>query len=130
MRVCRILPVFTDRETRLKRFPGVTSVALSDSIPPAGQMRSTILAAIEVAGRPTLAEGTGGPAGWRAVTPDYFSALAIPIIEGRGFRQEDRLPAENPIILSETPARELLPAGARWANSYDYSKIRVRGAPL
>ena len=100
---------FTDLEARLERFPGVTSVALSDSIPPAGQMRSTILAAVEVAGRPTLAEGTGGPVGWRAVTPDYFSALAIPIIEGRGFRQEDRLPSENPIILGETLARKLFP---------------------
>ena len=100
---------FTDLEARLERFPGVTSVALSDSIPPAGQMRSTILAAVEVAGRPALAEGTGGPVGWRAVTPDYFSALAIPIIEGRGFRREDRLPSENPIILGETLARRLFP---------------------
>jgi putative ABC transport system permease protein len=100
---------FTDLEARLKRFPGVTSVALSDSIPPAGQMRSTILAAVEIAGRPPLAEGTGGPVGWRAVTPDYFSALAIPIREGRAFREEDRLPTENPIILGETLARELFP---------------------
>jgi putative ABC transport system permease protein len=100
---------FTNLEARLERFPGVTSVALSDSIPPAGQMRSTILAAVEVAGRPALAEGTGGPVGWRAVTPDYFSALAIPIIEGRGFRREDRLPSENPIILGETLARKLFP---------------------
>jgi predicted permease len=46
---------FSDLEARLKRLPGVTSMALSDSIPPAGQMRSTILAAIEVAGRPALA---------------------------------------------------------------------------
>ena len=45
--------------------------------------------------------------GWRAVTPDYFSALSIPIIRGRGFRQEDRLPTENTIILNETLAREL-----------------------
>jgi putative ABC transport system permease protein len=100
---------FTDLEARLKRFPGITSVALSDSIPPAGQMRSTILAAVEVAGKPALAEGTGGPVGWRAVTPDYFRALAIPIIAGRGFREEDRLPAENPIILGDTLARELFP---------------------
>jgi len=100
---------FTDLEARLKRFPGITSVALSDSIPPAGQMRSTILAAVEVAGRSALAEGTGGPVGWRAVTPDYFSALAIPILEGRGFRQEDRLPTENPIILDETLARRIFP---------------------
>jgi putative ABC transport system permease protein len=100
---------FTDLETRLKHFPGITSVALSDSVPPAGQMRSTILAAVEVAGRPHLAEGTGGPVGWRAVTPDYFSALAIPIREGRAFREEDRRPSENPIILGETLARELFP---------------------
>jgi len=100
---------FTDLEARLKRFPGIRSVALSDSIPPAGQMRSTILVAVEVAGRPALAEGTGGPVGWRAVTPDYFSALAIPILEGRAFREEDRLPTENPIILGETLARKLFP---------------------
>jgi putative ABC transport system permease protein len=93
---------FTDLEARLKRLPGITALAVSDSIPPAGQMRSTILAAVEVA-------GTGGPVGWRAVTPDYFSALAIPILEGRGFRQEDRLPTENPIILGETLARKLFP---------------------
>jgi putative ABC transport system permease protein len=100
---------FTDLEARLKRLPGVTSVALSDSIPPSGQMRSTILAAVEVAGKPPLAEGTGGAVGWRAVTPNYFSALAIPIIKGRGFREEDRSPSENPIILSETLARQLFP---------------------
>ena len=100
---------FTDLEARLKRLPGITALAVSDSIPPAGQMRSTILAAVEVAGRPPLAEGTGGPVGWRAVTPDYFPALAIPILEGRGFLQEDRLPSENPIILGETLARKLFP---------------------
>jgi predicted permease len=100
---------FTELEGRLKRLPGVTSLALSDSLPPAGAMRSTIYAAIEVAGRPPLAEGTGGMVGWRAVTPDYFPALAIPIVEGRGFRQEDRAPAENPVILNESLARKLFP---------------------
>jgi putative ABC transport system permease protein len=101
--------LFTGLEARLKHLPGITALALSDSIPPSGQMRSTILAAVEVAGKPALAEGTGGPVGWRAVTPDYFSVLAIPIIEGRAFRQEDRLPSENPIILGETLARKLFP---------------------
>ncbi len=100
---------FTELEGRLKHLPGASAVALSDSLPPAGPMRSTIFAAIEVAGRPSLAEGTGGMVGWRAVTPDYFSALAIPIVQGRGFREEDRLPSENSIIVSETLARALLP---------------------
>ena len=100
---------FTELEARLKRLPGVTALALSDSLPPAGPMRSTIYAAIEVPGRPPLSEGTGGMVGWRAVTPDYFPALGIPIIRGRGFQQEDRLPTENTIILGDTLARELFP---------------------
>jgi predicted permease len=103
------LAFFADLEARLKRLPGVTSVALSDSLPPSGQMRSTIFAAIEVAGRPLASDGTGGMVGWRAVTPEYFPALAIPIIQGRGFEEKDRLPTENTIILGETLARELLP---------------------
>src|SRR6266702_1678871 len=54
-------------------------------------------------------EGTGGMVGWGAVTPDYCPALRIPIIRERGFRQEDRLPTENTVILNETLARELFP---------------------
>ena len=100
---------FAELQGRLKQLPGVMSLALSDSLPPSGQMRSTIFAAIEVPGRPLLKEGTGGMVGWRAVTPDYFPALSIPIIRGRGFRQEDCLPTENTIILNETLARELFP---------------------
>jgi putative ABC transport system permease protein len=47
--------------------------------------------------------------GWRAVTPNYFSALRIPILRGRAFREEDRAPGENPIILNDALARRLFP---------------------
>ena len=100
---------FTELESRLKRLPGVTSVAVSDSLPPSAPSRSTIFAAIEVAGQPLFSEGTGGSVGWRAVTPDYFSGLGIPIIQGRAFQEQDRLPTENSIILNEKLARALFP---------------------
>jgi len=100
---------FLELEKRLKGLPGVTLLALSDSLPPAGAMRSTIFAAIEVEGRAPLREGTGGTVPWRAVTPDYFSALSVPIVEGRGFRPEDRQPSENPIVLNQTLVRALFP---------------------
>jgi putative ABC transport system permease protein len=103
------LAFFTELEARLKRIPSITALALSDSLPPAGPMRSTIYAAIEIPGRPPLAEGTGGMVGWRAVTPDYFTALGIRIVQGRGFQQQDRLPSENTIILSEALTRQLFP---------------------
>jgi putative ABC transport system permease protein len=95
---------------RLRNFPGVTSVALSDSIPPSGAMHSTIYAGIEVAGRPRFAEGTGGMVAWRAITPGYFSALGIPILRGRVFEENDRASSQNSIILSHSLARELFPS--------------------
>jgi putative ABC transport system permease protein len=105
----RQIAFFSQLQERLKALPGVTAVAISDTLPPAGQMRSTILAAVEPEGHPPIAEGTGGSVAWRAVTPDYFSTLGISILRGRSFQQRDSAPSENPIILSETLARELFP---------------------
>jgi predicted permease len=100
---------FDQLMSRARAIPGASTVALSDTLPPHGAMRATIYAGIEVAGRPRFAEGTGGMVGWRAVTPDYFAALAIPLLRGRAFRAGDLLPSENPIILSDSLARELFP---------------------
>jgi putative ABC transport system permease protein len=100
---------FRELQTRLRSLPGVIALAVSDTLPPAGQMRSTILAAVEPEGHSPTPQGTGGSVGWRAVSPDYFSALGIPILRGRSFQMQDSLSSENPIILSETLAREIFP---------------------
>ncbi len=100
---------FDDLQARLRSLPGVTSVALSDSIPPSGAMHSTVYASIEVAGRPRFAVGTGGMVAWRAITSAYFSALGVPILQGRAFDEEDRVPSQNSIILSDSLARKLFP---------------------
>ena len=100
---------FNELEARLQQIPGVTSLALSDTLPPSGGMQATIYSRIEIPGRERLAEGTGGMVGWRSVTPKYFSVLGIPIVRGRSFREEERAAGENPIILSESLARKLFP---------------------
>jgi putative ABC transport system permease protein len=105
----RQLEFFGELETRLRQIPGLSSLALSDSLPPSGSMRATIYSRIQIAGRAPFAAGTGGMVGWRAVTPEYFSALQIPILRGRAFTEDDRTPGRNPIILSESLARRLLP---------------------
>ena len=103
------LAFFEDLERRLHAIPGVAGFALSDSVPLSGTPRSTIYSVIDVAGRPPAAEGTGGMVTWRAVTPGYFAALGVPILRGRGFREEDRDPHQNPIILSDSLARRMFP---------------------
>ncbi|MGO4880501.1 MAG: ABC transporter permease [Bryobacteraceae bacterium] len=103
------LRFFEDLESRLGRIPGVTRLALSDSTPLGGTARSTIYSVIDVPGRPRAAEGTGGMVTWRAVTPDYFAALGIPILRGRAFTEEDRDPQSNTVVLSDSLARRLFP---------------------
>jgi predicted permease len=98
---------FEGLERAAQNMPGARSVALADSLPPAAAARSTIFAGIEVEGRPKFTEGTGGTVEWRAVTPDYFEALNIPILQGRSFREEDRAPNTNVIILGHTLAARL-----------------------
>jgi putative ABC transport system permease protein len=103
------LALFQRLATGLRPFAGTNALAVSDSLPPAGAMRSTIYSRIEVAGRPLPAEGTGGMVGWRAVTPDYFSALQIPVVRGRAFNEQDNSATENPIIVNESLAKKLFP---------------------
>jgi len=103
------LSFFRELETRLSRIPGVSQLALSDTLPPSGGMQATFFASIEVPGRPRVAQGTGGMVGWRMVTPNYFPALGIRIVRGRGFTEADRSPSENPVILSEALAARLFP---------------------
>jgi len=68
-----------------------------------------VFAGLEVRGRPHVVEGTGGNVTWRIITPDYFATLSIPILRGRGFREEDRDPNQNTIIISDSLARRLFP---------------------
>jgi predicted permease len=105
------LAFFDQLEARLKQMPGVTALALSDTLPPTGGMQATFLSTLEIPGHAKFSEGTGGMIGYRFVTPGYFPALGIPIVHGRGFSEEDRSPAERPVILSEALARRLFANG-------------------
>jgi putative ABC transport system permease protein len=105
------LAFFNQLEARLKQMPGVTSLALSDTLPPSGGMQATFLSTLEVPGHTKFSAGTGGMIGYRFVTPAYFQALGISILNGHAFREEDRSPAEKPVILSQALARKLFPNG-------------------
>jgi putative ABC transport system permease protein len=105
----RQLQFYDDLETRLQQIPGAASFAIADSLPPVGGARGRLLASLQVEGQPPFQEGTGGMVTWRYVTAGYFKTLGIPIVRGRGFREEDRAPAEHTMVLSESLARKLFP---------------------
>ncbi len=106
----RRMAFFEEWETRLRRIPGVAEAAIANSLPPTSNaMLWMLYAAIDVQGRPRFTDGTGGSVVWRSVTPGYFAALGIPILRGRGFREEDRDPDKNVLILSDSLARRMFP---------------------
>jgi predicted permease len=102
---------FLRAESALRNTPGITGVAVSDSIPPDADSwhHETGYAEIFANGKQAAANGTGGKVIYRTITPDYFRVLQIPIVAGRDFDQEDRTTASNPIILSAMLAGRLFP---------------------
>jgi predicted permease len=106
------LAFFEQLENRLKQLPGLSAVALSDSLPPSEPARTMPFIALHADGQLPLSseQGIGGIVGWRAVTPEYFSALGIPILRGRAFTEPDRTSQPNAIILNQSLAQGFFPA--------------------
>jgi predicted permease len=100
---------FKELERRLLYGPGITCVAVSDSLPPGGYHHEQIYASMTVDGKPKPIGGTGGLVAWRWVTPDYFHILGIPLVEGQGFNQEQLTSSQHFVILSSRLANRMFP---------------------
>jgi predicted permease len=91
--------------TRLRFGPGITSVSVSDSIPPGPGHLGMRLDAIQVLGRPSPVQGLTGVVASRIISPEYFRALDIRILQG--FHEEQITSAQNPVVVSKRLAERL-----------------------
>jgi putative ABC transport system permease protein len=100
-------------EAALRRLPGIAAVGMTNSLPPDANSwhGGRRLADIFIGGKPSTPPGTGGTVVARMVTPDYFRVLQIPIVQGRGFTEEERSSSSDFIILSKLLAAQLFPQG-------------------
>lgn len=105
------MEVYQQAELALRRLPGIAAVGLSDSLPPGGWENGGWSGQIAVAGEPTPTGNASGPIAWRWVTPDYFHALDIPIIQGQDFTEEERNSNGHFLILSKLLANRMFPRG-------------------
>jgi predicted permease len=108
---------FLQAEQAMRRLPGVLTVGMSDTLPPAGAHHDQIYSRIAVDGKPGPTDGTGGMVAWRWVTPDYFTSLDIPIARGQAFSQGERTSNDRFVVLSSLLASRLFgnenPVGKR-----------------
>lgn len=100
---------YLQTETALRRLPGVRAVAITDSVPPGGWQADYRYSELATEENPHPTPGEGGTVVNRKVTPDYFRALDIPIVRGRGFSEQNRSPTQSLVILSRLLAARLFP---------------------
>jgi predicted permease len=86
----------------LEGLPGVRAVAAAQKLPLRGSGDNW---GIGILGRPDLNATTA----FRMVTPNYFTALGVPIKQGRNFGPSDREGSQRVVIVNEALAAKFFP---------------------
>lgn len=97
---------FTAAEDQLKNTAGISSAAFADALPFTNNGGS---ASFSIKGRAEDPNDPGPHGNVRAISPDYFTTLGIPLVRGRFFSGQDRLTSEKVAIIDETLARRYWP---------------------
>ncbi len=107
--------------------PGVRTAGLTSSLPLTGLYDIAREVTVDQAGQPA-ARGEAAAAlaaGYRAVSPGYFLALRIPVLQGRPFDAHDIDGAPPVVLVNETFAR------TAWPHAIALGKtLALRGAPV
>jgi predicted permease len=92
---------------KVKAIPGVLHVATATSLPFAGPLLQT---SFTIEGEPVPEPGKYPLTAFSTVDEDFFTTLAIPIVQGRNFRPEEKGDMEHvKCIVNETLAARFLP---------------------
>jgi putative ABC transport system permease protein len=94
---------------RVGRLPGIEAAGGVDPLPMSGSDSSS---GILIEGQPLLALADRPEAGERSVTPAYFRAMKIALLEGRQFDERDRTDAPRVVIVNEALARRFFPGAS------------------
>jgi len=105
----QIINFYREAIRRIKELPGVDGVAEGTSVPwrDAGAFGPGFEFTGE--GHAKGSHEENPLAQFRAVSPGFFAALGVPIIEGRDFNDDDRRGGEPVIIISQSVAQRMFP---------------------
>jgi putative ABC transport system permease protein len=98
---------FYDRVVeKLRALPGVESAAAVTSVPSSWSWNQTVYRG---EGQPPAAPGEMRVAVSQSATPEFFRALKIPVVEGRGLTSQDGAQAPPVAVISASLARRIWP---------------------
>jgi putative ABC transport system permease protein len=96
---------FTQSIERVRAVPGVESAALARRVPFSGNWGDTPFTREEQ----TVPKGSEPRAIQNIVSPDYFKAMRIPMLQGRDFTDRDDLTAPPVVVVNQALARTTWP---------------------
>jgi putative ABC transport system permease protein len=94
-----------DLMPRVKALPGVVSAAAIEPLPMSG---AEFRVSFQIKGRP-VARSDEPNTSVRVITPDYFSAMRIPLLQGRSLTDSDGSDSNQVIVVNEAFARKFFP---------------------
>jgi putative ABC transport system permease protein len=105
----QIINFYRDAIRRIKEVPGVDGVAEGTSVP--WRDAGAFGPGFEFTGEGHVkgSHQEDPLAQFRAVSPGFFAALGVPIIEGRDFNDDDRRGGEPVVIISQSVAQRMFP---------------------
>jgi predicted permease len=105
----QIINFHRDALRRIRELPGVDGVAVGTSVPwrDAGGFGPGF--AFTGEGHVRGNHDEDPLAQFRAVSPGFFAALGVPIVEGRDFNDDDRRGGEPVVIVSQSAAQRIFP---------------------
>jgi putative ABC transport system permease protein len=96
-----LLQFFETIAHEITALPGVRNVAWSSTLP----LQPTEPFFFEIAGDPPLADSQRPTSDYQIVSPEYFEAVDLPIVDGRGFTDRDTLSGVPVCMVNEAFVR-------------------------
>ena len=97
---------FRDLGDAVRRIPGVRAAGFVRLLPLADDMGDS---GLRIKGKPVPPGEPGRQADWQAVSPGYFEAMKIRVVEGRLIDQRDVADGQPVVAINEQLAREYFP---------------------
>ncbi|HEX8281370.1 MAG TPA: ABC transporter permease, partial [Chthoniobacterales bacterium] len=97
---------YAEATRRIKALPGVEAASFTSILPLSGTNSDS---SFSIEGRDHMAEKVFPDEELRSVTPEYFSALRVPLLRGRFFNEGDQFEGPGVIIINNALAKKWWP---------------------
>ena len=101
----QVVSFYEQLSDRVRQLPGVRGVTVGTTLPGEGRRQDDVFTIRE---HPPLPKGQVLDASTFFVDPSYFSALQIPLLQGRALQPDERLDRSHSVIVNQTFVRQFL----------------------